>query len=91
MYLQGWRYTMPRPKSAKAAWGKSDGRTTWWYGNWYNNNTNKYSNKTPKKQSSGYYEGDRQNNKGSWRNGGSPGYPSKLEWLLSSSGGVKPY
>ena len=91
MYLQGWRYTMPRPKSSQATWGNHDGRTTWWKGYWYNNKTYKYSRGTPKKQSNGYYYGDGQNDKGYWRNGGSPNYPSKIDWLLSSSSGVKPY
>ncbi len=90
MYLQGWSYSMPRPKSSQATWGNYDGRTTWWKGYWYNEKTNKYSKETPKKQSNGYYYGDEQNNKGYWRNGGSPSYPSKTEWLLSSVGGVKP-
>jgi len=90
MYLQGWKYTMPRPKSSQAYWGNSDGRTTWWKGYWYNKKTKKYSRRTPKKQSNGYYYGDDQNHQGSWSNGGSPGYPSKIDWLLSSSGGIKP-
>ncbi len=34
LYSQGWRFTMPRPKSAQAAWGNYDRRTTWWYGYW---------------------------------------------------------
>jgi len=89
MYLQGWRYTMPTPKSSQAYWGNSDGRTTWYNGYWLNNKTNKYSIKTPKKHSDEYYYGDGQNNKG-WRNGGSPSYPTRIEWLLSSRGGVKP-
>jgi hypothetical protein len=91
MNLQGWRYFMPRPKSSQASWGNYDGRTTWWKGYWYNNKTNKYSRGTPKKQSNGNYYGDGQNDKGYWRNGGSPSYPSKIDWLLSSYGGVKPY
>ncbi|WP_321282132.1 hypothetical protein [Marinifilum fragile] len=91
MYLQGWRYIMPRPKSSQAYWGNSDGRTTWWKGYWYNSKTYKYSRIRPVKQSSGYYKGDEQNDKGYWSNGGSPAYPSKIDWLLSSSGGVKPY
>jgi len=28
MYNDGWRYTMPWPKSNQARWGNSDGRTT---------------------------------------------------------------
>ncbi len=90
MYLQGWRYTMPRPKSNQAHWGNSDGRTTWWNGYWYNNSTKKYSTTKPTKGFNGLYFGNDQNNQG-WRRGGSPRYPSKIEWLLSSSGGVKPY
>ena len=46
MYLQGWRYTMPRPKSAQAAWGNSGGRTTWFYGYRYNTKINVYSKET---------------------------------------------
>jgi len=91
MYLQGWRYTMPRPKSSQASWGNNDGRTTWWKGYWHNSKTQKYSRQMPKKRTNGYYHGDEQNDKGYWSNGGSPRYPSKIDWLLSSSGGVKPY
>jgi len=90
MYEQGWRYTMPSPKSSQAAWGNHDGRTTWWNGYWYNNKTNKYSQNTPQKKTNGYYYGDSQNQKGSWQNGGSPSYPTKIEWLLSEFGGVRP-
>ena len=53
MYLQGWRYTMPVPKSAKAAWGYHDGRTTWFYGYWYNTKTKDYSQETPIKKANG--------------------------------------
>lgn len=91
MYLQGWRYTMPKPKSSQACWGNHDGRTTWWKGYWYNNKTHKYSRRRPEKQSNGYYYGDDQNDKDYWSNGGSPGRPTKIDWLLSSSGGSKPY
>ncbi len=90
MYEQGWRYTMPRPKSNQARWGNYDGRTTWWYGYWYNEKNGKYSSTVPEKAGSGYYEGDYQNRKGEPRRGGSPGKPSKIMWLLSSGGGVKP-
>ena len=90
MYLQGWRYTMPIPKSPQASWGNSDGRTTWWNGYWFNNKTYKYSRTVPKKQTNGYYYGDAQDDKGSWRNGGSPRTPTKIDWLLSMSGGRKP-
>jgi hypothetical protein len=90
MYLLGWRYTMPTPKSPQASWGNRDGRTTWWKGYWHNDKTQDYSRKTPEKQANGYYYGDKQIEEGECRNGGSPNNPSKLEWLLSSSGGVKP-
>ena len=90
MYEQGWKYTMPEPKSAQATWGNYDRRTTWWRGYWYNKKTNKYSENTPKKGENGYYYGDGQNNAGYWRNGGSPQRPSKIQWLLSSHGGIKP-
>ena len=90
MYLQGWRYTMPRPKSSQASWGNSDRRTTWWNGYWFNNKTNKYSRTVPKKQTNGYYYGDSQEDKGYWRNGGSPITPTKIDWLLSTSGGRTP-
>lgn len=55
MYYQGWRYTMPQPKSAQAYWGNGDGRTTWWKGYWYNNKTKTYSATTPTKQKNGNY------------------------------------
>ena len=87
MLSQGWKYTMPRPKSAKAGWGISDKRTTWWYGYWYNSKTSQYSQITPKKTESGLYLGDNQNNAGSWRNGGSPTDPDIYMFLLSDTGG----
>jgi len=90
MHFQGWSYTMPRPKSSQARWGNGDGRTTWWKGYWYNSKTQKYSRTTPQKQTNGYYYGDGQNDAGYWRNGGSPRRPSKTDWLLSASGGIKP-
>ena len=91
MYFDGWRYTMPRPKSNQARWGNSDGRTTWWYGYWSNEKTGIYSSSTPKKiRGTNSYVGDRQNNSGSWRRGGSPSIPTKLEWLLSKYGGIAP-
>jgi len=87
MLSQGWKYTMPRPKSAKAGWGISDGRTTWWYGYWYNSKTSQYSQITPKQTKSGLYLGDNQNKIGSWRNGGSPAEPDIYMFLLSDVGG----
>ena len=80
---QGWRYTLPRPKSRQAAWGNTDGRTTWLYGYWENIDTNEYSSKKPKLGQSGIFIGDGQKLKGYYRNGGSPSYPTKIETILS--------
>ncbi len=91
MYEQGWTYTMPHPKSPKAAWGVSDGRTTWYNGWWYNSKTGQYSNTTPVKSSNGLYLGDAQNSSGSWRNGGSPRKPDIYMFLLSKNGGPPNY
>jgi hypothetical protein len=87
MLNDGWAYTMPQPKSAKAAWGVSDRRTTWWNGYWYNKSTKQYSDTTPIKSKSGLYLGDNQNSSGTWRNGGSPAKPDVYMYLLSESGG----
>ena len=91
MQLQGWRYTMPRPKSSQAAWSNPDGRTTWWLGYWYNTTTQSYSQETPYKRANGHYYGDGQDLRNQWRNGGHPRHPTQLEWLLSERDGVKPY
>jgi hypothetical protein len=87
MYEQGWRYTMPLPKSAQAAWGNSDRRTTWYNGWWYNEITGHYSSTTPEISNSGLYLGDRQNESNTWRHGGCPHSPDVYMWLLSTSGG----
>jgi hypothetical protein len=87
MLSQGWKYTMPRPKSTQAAWGNSDGRTTWYNGFWFNSISNLYSVETPTKKNSGLYLGDNQNSSNSWRNGGSPRKPDIYMYLLSDSGG----
>lgn len=79
---------MPEPKSAKAAWGVRDGRTTWWVGYWDNPLTRQTSSATPTKVD-GKWVGDGQGTPG-WRRGGTPGAPTVLEWLLSKSGGIKP-
>ena len=89
MYDQGWRYTMPRPKSAQAAWGNSDGRTTWYNGWWYNERTHLYSTATPSRRDSGLYLGDGQNSSNTWRNGGTPSAPDIYMWLLSQTGGPR--
>jgi len=88
MKRQGWTYVMPEPKSAKAAWGNRDGRTTWWVAYWTNDKTGETSSAEPVLKD-GKYVGD---GKGVrvWRRGGSPPPPTKLEWLLSKSGGIKP-
>jgi hypothetical protein len=89
MHKQGWRYTMPDPKSAQARWGNTDGRTTWWYGYWSNAKTNpaQVSKTQPQKNGCGLYYGDGQDLRGTWRRGGTAANPTKLEWLLSASGG----
>ena len=87
MYSQGWKYSMPRPKSSQAAWGYGDGRTTWYNGYWFNSKTNLYSDTTPVKKESGLYLGDNQNSSNTWRNGGSPRKPDVYMFLLSESGG----
>lgn len=87
MYEQGWAYNMPRPKSSKAAWGISDGRTTQYNGWWYNSKTRQYSDSTPRKSSSGLFLGDNQNSEHSWKKGGSPRRPDIYMFLLSKNGG----
>ena len=82
MYEQGWTYTMPVPKSSKAAWGVTDGRTTWYSGWWYNSKTDKYSDTTPRKSSNGLYLGDGQNSANTWSRGGSPSRPDIYMFLL---------
>lgn len=86
MQKQGWKYIMPRPKSPQAAWGNSDGRTTWFRGCWVNGD--KTSSTTPVLKES-LYVGDDLGSLG-WRRGGSPRRPTKIEWLLSESGGIEP-
>jgi len=88
MKRQGWTYIMPAPKSAQAAWGNRDGRTTWWAGYWKNNKTNETSSSEPILDN-GRYRGDN-NGVRYWRKGGTPPPPTKIEWLLSTSGGIPP-
>ena len=88
MQEQGWEFIMPEPKSPQAAWGNTDGRTTWYEGYWRNTKTGESSSSTPKLQA-GKYVGDGSGSPG-WRRGGSPSPPTKLEWLLSTSGGIQP-
>lgn len=88
MQEQGWVYTMPRPKSAQAAWGNSDGRTTWWPGYWRSSKTGEHSATTPRLEGQTFQGDGRQRT--NWRRGGSPRPPSKIEWLLSKAGGIRP-
>jgi hypothetical protein len=88
MYNQGWRYTMPTPRSAQAAWGNTDRRTLWNNGGWRNEKTGAYSYGTPRKDNAGLYNGDRENTIGSERRG-SPGQPDVYMFLLSRSGGPR--
>jgi hypothetical protein len=88
MQKDGWEYTMPSPKSSQAAWGNSDGRTTWFKGYWINQITKQYSATEPVLKD-GKYIGDGVDASG-WRRGGSPRRPTALEWLLSKSGGIPP-
>jgi hypothetical protein len=88
MKRQGWTYIMPEPKSAQAAWGNRDGRTTWWVGYWTNEKNGETSSAEPVLKN-GKYVGDGHGVR-VWRRGGSPSLPTKIEWLLSTSGGIKP-
>jgi hypothetical protein len=88
MYNQGWRYTMPTPRTAQASWGNTDRRTLWNNGGWKNEKTGVYSYGTPKKDTTGQYTGDGQNTIGSEIRG-SPGRPDVYMFLLSRSGGPR--
>ena len=85
----GWSYIMPEPKSPQAAWGNSDGRTTWWIGYWINKNNNSTSLSQPQKDSNGQFVGDGKGMR-AWRRGGTPKPPTKIEWLCSDYGGIPP-
>jgi hypothetical protein len=85
----GWTYIMLQPKSAQAAWGHRDGRTTWWVGYWTNGKYGATSSTQPKKDAEGKLKGDSRGFR-TWRRGGSPPTPTKVEWLCSESGGVPP-
>jgi len=43
----GWCFVPPRPKSAQAAPGNTDGRTTWWIGYWENTSISECSEAVP--------------------------------------------
>jgi hypothetical protein len=85
----GWTYIMPEPKSPQAAWGNHDGRTAWYVGYWVNDNDRSTSSGQPKKDEKGQFLGDGKGFK-SWRRGGSPPRPTRIEWLCSKTGGVEP-
>ena len=78
----GWTYVLPEPKSKAAKWGNTDTRTTWWPGYWRNDRTNRTSVTEPAKPG---WMGDGAE-KPKWRDGGSPGPVSWVEWLCSKEG-----
>jgi hypothetical protein len=86
---QGWMYIMPQPKSPQAAWGNTDGRTTWFVGYWSNKTSQDTSVEIPVKNPDGVYVGDGKGFPG-WRRGGTPPLPTKLQWLCSTAGGIAP-
>lgn len=85
----GWIYVMPQPKDARARWGNSDDRSTWWVGYWTNERDHTTSATQPERGAGGQWVGDGKGIR-HWRRGGSPLAPSKIEWLCSSSGGITP-
>ena len=85
----GWTYVMPQPRDARARWGNDDGRTTWWIGYWTNERNQMTSASQPQRNGSGQWVGDGKGIR-SWRRGGSPLAPTKIEWLCSRSGGITP-
>ncbi|MFN5496316.1 MAG: endonuclease/exonuclease/phosphatase family protein [bacterium] len=86
----GWTYILPEPKSKAAKWGNTDTRTTWFPGYWKNEKTNATSASQPKGDPSKGrgFVGDGQD-KPKWRDGGSPGPVSWVEWLCATVGAEK--
>lgn len=85
---EGWRFHAPRPKSAQAAWGNYDRRTTWYFGYWAKDGGTEYSENTPAVRRQGklvVIEGDGVNNSQYYRHGGSPGLLSFAEKNLCVS------
>jgi hypothetical protein len=78
----GWTFVLPEPKSKAAKWGNTDTRTTWWPGYWKNEKTNATSSTQPSKPG---FVGDGKE-KPKWRDGGSPGPVTWVEWLCSNEG-----
>lgn len=85
----GWTYAMPQPRDARARWGNSDDRTTWWVGYWTNERNHTTSASQPQRNASNQWVGDGKGIR-TWRRGGSPVAPTKIEWLCSTSGGITP-
>jgi endonuclease/exonuclease/phosphatase family metal-dependent hydrolase len=83
----GWEYIMPRPKSAKAGWGVTDKRTTWWRGYWENKSLNIRCSDKPLPDRPAHNEGA---GAGGAHAGGSPDAPTTVEWLCSTTGGIEP-
>jgi hypothetical protein len=71
---EGWCFMPPRPKSAQAAYGNYDKRTTWFYGYWVNSAEQECSLETPRLiPKHGIYVGDGRDCESAaytWRNGG---------------------
>jgi hypothetical protein len=84
----GWIYVMPIPKSPQASWSNYDERTTWFDGWWVNKAFRRTSIHIP--ESNGIVTMGDGLAKGGWRRGGSPGNPSRIEWMLSKGGGIFP-
>ncbi|MFZ9881491.1 MAG: endonuclease/exonuclease/phosphatase family protein [Phycisphaerales bacterium] len=78
----GWAYMLPEPKSKSARWGNKDSRTTWWPGYWKNTKTGAMSVAQPSGRG---FMGDGQQ-KPKWRDGGSQGPVTWVEWLCSEQG-----
>ena len=86
----GWTFFLPEPKSKAAKWGNTDPRTTWFPGFWKNEKTGAMSASQPKGDPSkgrGFVGDGKEKPK--WRDGGSPGPVSWVEWLCSSEGAEK--
>lgn len=84
----GWRFHAPVPKSAQAAWGNQDRRTTWFYGYWTDGRS--VSHTVPRVRKFGSrckVFGDGVDNRGYYRNGGSPAPLTQIEIDLCTNCG----
>lgn len=82
----GWRFHAPRPKSAQAAWGNHDRRTTWFYGYWTDGK--RVSDSIPHIRrfgSKALVVGDGIDNRGYYRNGGSPAPLTQIQRELCAN------